>query len=125
MRNLPPPAVASKTPLAKHVQKIVAQDGGPGSNDYFALVQRLISQGWVPPKVGAVGETLEVIIRFRLSRDGRVTDLAIDTASGNGYYDDSARRAVLSAALPEFRPGMTASHLDVRFRFTVGEEQAG
>ncbi|HZS11905.1 MAG TPA: TonB family protein [Nitrospirales bacterium] len=120
-----PPVVASKTPVTKHVQKIVAQDGGPGSNDYFALVQRLISQGWVPPKIGIAGDTFEVIIRFRLSRDGRVSEIAIDTPSGNGYYDDSARRAVLSARLPEFRPGMTASQLDVRFRFTVGETEQG
>jgi TonB family protein len=79
----------------------------------------------VPPKVGAAGDTFEVIIRFRLSRDGRVSDLAIETPSGNGYYDDSARRAVISARLPEFRPEMTASHLDVRFRFTVGETEQG
>jgi TonB family protein len=118
----PPPVVASKPAPVRRVRPVTAQNAGPGSNEYLALVQRLISQGWFPPKVDVATDTMEVILRFRLNRDGRITDVVVEEQSGNDYYDDSARRAVLSAQVPAFRSDMAVPFLDVHFSFSVGQQ---
>ena len=118
------PVVASKVAPARQVRPVLTQDGGPGSDHYLGRVQREISGKWVPVKIESSGTAMQVTLRFRLSRDGKVTGLAVEESSGNGYYDDSAKRAVLSSSLPPFPHEMPAQYLDVHFSFTVGE-QAG
>jgi TonB family protein len=118
------PVVASKVAPARTVRPVLTQDGGPGSDHYLSRVQREISGKWAPVKIEASDTLMQVTLRFRLSRDGKVTGLAVEESSGNGYYDDSAKRAVLSSSLPPFPHEMPVQYLDVHFSFTVGE-QAG
>jgi colicin import membrane protein len=98
-----------------------------GSSLYLAQVQNMISSHWQAPNVGdfAQLEGLQVTVRFRLHRSGKVTDVAIESSSGNEYYDLSGKRAVLSAdPLPPFPKGMREPYLDAHFRFVLGG-QAG
>ncbi len=119
-----PPVQAKAVGLKKPETDIKVPGVTP--NRYLALVQSMISSQWIAPPVDLSGKSLRVVIRFRLDRTGSVSDVVIETSSGNGYYDDAGRRAVLKAGrLPSFPPDMTDAYLDTHFSFTVGEGEAG
>lgn len=120
----PHPSVAMKTKPKTPVAAIQAQGGGPGFNQYLQVVQRKISQLWTPPQVDPNVQSLQVVIKFRLYRNGQVSEVVVEQTSGNEYYDLAGKRAVISARLPEFPDEMTMPYLDAHFSFTVGE-QAG
>lgn len=122
----PPPkmetAVVPKASLRNPVTAIQAPGSGPGFNRYLLLVQRLISNGWIPPQVDPTVQSFQVIVKFRLYRNGSIEDVTIEQTSGNEYYDLAGKRAVLSARLPEFPAEMPEPYLDAHFSFTVGEQ---
>jgi TonB family protein len=120
----PVPSVTSKTSLKNPATAIQAQGMGPGSNPYLQLVQRQISRAWIPPQVDPTAQSFQVVVKFRLLRNGSVRDVVVEQTSGNDYYDMAGRRAVLSAQLPEFPHGMSDAYLDAHFSFMVGD-QAG
>ncbi len=76
--------------------KIQAISSGPGANRYLQIVQQLISRRWEPHQVDPTIDSFQVIVRFRLYRNGSVQDVAVEQTSGNGYLDDAGKRAVLS-----------------------------
>lgn len=115
-------AAVTKASLRNPATTIQAQGSGPGFNRYLLLVQRLISNGWVPPQVDPTIRSFQVIVKFRLYRDGSIKDVSIEQTSGNEYYDLAGKRAVLSARLPEFPAEMSEPYLDAHFSFTVGEQ---
>jgi len=88
---------------------------------YLNVLRTRITDAWDPP-----GESLlanrarQVVVAFRVFRDGRVTDVEVSGASGTPGLDASARRAVQRAQpfppLPEAYPGES---LEVAVRFTV------
>jgi colicin import membrane protein len=107
----------SKTPLTK-----MNVPGSSGSNPYLALVQRAINEKWTAPPVDISGTALTVVIKFRLSRNGMISGVAITQQSGNDYYDLAGRRAVLSVdRLPPFPPDITEQSYDIFYTFAVGE----
>lgn len=122
----PPPnaAVASKPKAAlKPVTAIQAPGVESGLSRYLSLVQTKISEQWVAPPVDMTGRSYQVVIKFRLHRSGRISDVEIERVSGNGYYDDAGKRAVLSVGpLPPFPPFVTEETLETHFSFTVGVE---
>jgi hypothetical protein len=120
----PAPAVAIKTSLRNPATAIQARGGGPGFNPYLSRVQRIISQGWTAPPVDPTVQYFQVVVKFRLLRNGSVRDVVVEQTSGNEYYDMAGTRAVLSSQLPQFPESMTDAYLDAHFSFTVGE-QAG
>ncbi|WP_447977589.1 energy transducer TonB [Candidatus Nitrospira bockiana] len=122
-RLLPPePQVAAKPPATKGPVTSLQLPGVNAGNPYLALVQKRISNQWVAPQVESAGRALQVVIRFRLERSGRVSDIAVEQSSGNEYYDLAAKRAVLAAnPLPAFPSDMGQAYLDAHFSFTVGE----
>ncbi len=92
---------------------------------YLALVQSKIRALWVAPPVDVTGRSFQVVIRFRLHRNGSISNVVVEETSGNGYYDDAGKRAVQAAdPLPEFPESMSESALDAHFSFTVAG-QAG
>ncbi|MDE3034809.1 MAG: TonB family protein [Nitrospirota bacterium] len=94
-----------------------------GFNWYLAQVQRQISAQWIAPPVDLTGRMYRVVIKFRLDQSGSVNAVAVETSSGNGYFDDAATRAVLKAdPLPPFPKDLAESSLDAHFSFVVGEE---
>lgn len=123
-RPQPKAAVASKPkPAAKPVTAIQVSGDESGLGRYLALVQSKISEQWVAPPVDAGNRSYQVVIKFRLYRSGRISDVAVERESGNGYYDDAGKRAVLSVGqLPSFPPYVTEDMLETHFSFTVGEE---
>jgi colicin import membrane protein len=123
-RPQPKTAVASKPkPVAKPVTAIQVSGNESGLSRYLAIVQHKISEQWVAPPVGVADRSYQVVIRFRLHRSGRISDVLIERESGNGYYDDAGKRAVLSVGpLPPFPSYVTEEILETHFSFTVGEE---
>jgi hypothetical protein len=123
-RPQPKAAVASKPkPVAKPVTAIQVSGDESGLSRYLAIVQNKISEQWVAPPVDAENRSYQVVIKFRLHRSGRISDVVVERESGNGYYDDAGRRAVLSVGpLPSFPPYVTEEMLETHFSFTVGEE---
>lgn len=116
------PAIQAKATGAKKPETGI-EVPGVAPNRYLALIQSKISNQWIAPPVDLSGKSLRVVVRFRLDRTGNVSDIVIETSSGNGYYDDAGRRAVLKAGrLPSFPPEMTEPFLDTHFSFAVGEE---
>ena len=123
-RPQPKAAVASKPKTAaKPATKIQVSGDETGLSRYLAIVQAKISEQWVAPPVDAESRSYQVVIKFRLHRSGRISDVAVERESGNGYYDDAGKRAVLSAGqLPPFPAYVTEEILETHFSFTVGEE---
>lgn len=129
---LPPPP--KESPMAAQEsppQQVVAAKpataiqvpGATGFNQYLARVQNKISSQWIAPHVDLTGRTLQVVIKFRLDRSGVVSNVSVETTSGNEYYDVAGTRAVLSAnPLPPFPREMSDANLDAHFSFTVGEQ---
>ena len=121
----PAPQVEARVPSVKAVDTTLKVPGmAPGSNAYLSRVRQRISSFWNAPPVDVTGQTYVVVVQFRLHRDGSVTGVAIERSSGNGYYDDAGRRAVITAVpLPKFPAELTDPYFDAHFTFTVGESQ--
>ncbi len=123
-RPQPKTAVASKPKAApKPVTAIQAPGAESGLGRYLAVVQNKISEQWVAPPVEMAGRSYQVVVKFRLHRSGRISDVEIERPSGNGYYDDAGKRAVLTVGqLPPFPAYVTEEVLETHFSFTLGEE---
>jgi colicin import membrane protein len=115
-----------QTPSSKKLSTLIqASDAVPGSSGYLSRVQDKISKHWMAPPVDLSGQSLVVVIKFRLHRSGTVSDVVVEQPSGNHYYDLVAERAIRSAdPLPAFPGSLSEVYLDTHFTFTVGE-QAG
>jgi hypothetical protein len=123
-RPQPKTAVASKPrPAARPVTKIQVTGDDSGLSRYLAIVQSRISEQWVAPPVDTAAKSYQVVIKFRLHKSGRISDVTVERESGNGYYDDAGKRAVLSVGqLQPFPAYVTEEVLETHFSFTVGEE---
>ena len=120
----PTPQIDAKAPSIKSVDTTLkVSSTSPGSNAYLALVRRKISSMWSAPPVDVTAQVYTAIVRFRLNRDGSVSGVAVEQSSGNGYFDDAAKRAVINAnPLPNFPADLPDSHFDAHFTFMVGEQ---
>ena len=83
---------------------------------YVDQMLSMIQSNWVRP---IVGSGVEATISYRISRDGRVTDVSISQSSGMNSFDLAALRAVqASSPLPPlpraFRDGWLGVHLIFR-----------
>jgi len=98
------------------------QAAGAGTSRYWALVQQKINSRWVAPPVDLTQRFFQVIIRFTMDRSGRVIEVVVERSSGNDYYDNAGRRAVLAAdPLPPFPPEIKERQLNPLIYFSVGE----
>jgi TonB family protein len=93
----------------------------PEGTVYWGRVWSKIDREWIAPQVNIrSGRPLQVVLAFRIERDGGVKNLAIEQSSGNEYYDVAAKRAVLNATpLPPFASDMPEPFYDIQFQFTV------
>jgi len=88
----------------------------PGKHRYLAMVEDKIDHQWVAPPL--VASNPVVVLKFRISRSGEISNIHIDESSGNGHYDSAARRAVHAVnPLPPFPADISDSFFEVRFRF--------
>ena len=95
----------------------------PKGNDYWAKVQALIDGRWLVYRV-KFQRPFQVILAFRVERDGEVTDLSVVRSSGNEYFDRTAERAVGAATpLPPFPANMPNPSYDIQYTFTGPRKQ--
>lgn len=116
-------AEAEKAPvtLQNPSTKIHVSGGSSDSDRYLARVQASISRHWLAPPVDFSGESLVVVVKFRLSRNGGVSRVTVEQTSGNQYYDVAGKRAVLASdPLPPFPRSLRAAFFDTHFTFLVG-----
>lgn len=91
--------------------------------DYYlqALVAK-ISQAWRPPAGLAAGEGASATLRFRITTQGRVSQVEVETSSALPVFDRSAVEAVQRAQpLPPFPPAYRGRWLTVHLRFSLQE----
>lgn len=83
---------------------------------YLQQVRVLIARNWTPQPGLPAGTRAEVY--FRVARDGSITAPVVERSSGNEYFDQSARRAVLvTGHLPPLPLGWAGSDLGIHFGF--------
>ena len=84
------------------------------------MVEDAIDRQWVAPPL--LQTTPTVILKFRISRSGEISNIMIDEGSGNEHYDFAALRAVRAVnPLPAFPPEIEKSYLDLLYRFQKTE----
>jgi TonB family protein len=119
----PPAPAAEEKPLGVSVGvggegAGIAVDAASFPFSYFlAAIERKVSDNWFSAvSEGAKG--LTCIIYFKLMRDGSVSDVRVETSSGNAYFDRAAERAVKSAApFPPLPGAFTDPSLGIHFTF--------
>ncbi len=109
--------------LENPAMSIQAPGAPSGSSRYWALVQHKISSYWVALGVEPTARSLVVMVKFRLHRSGKVSDVVVEEPSGNHYYDLAAKRAVVRAEpLPAFPSSIVKPYIDTHITFEVGEQ---
>lgn len=88
---------------------------------YLNVVRTRLTDAWDPPGDRMIaGRANQVVVRFRIHRDGRVTDMSLDGGSGTPGLDASARRAVdLAKPFPPLPEDYDGESLEVAVRFTA------
>lgn len=85
--------------------------------NYYNKVWKRIKSMWAVPE-DLLDKDLETVLGIRISRDGKILDVWMESTSGNSYFDDTAERAVKKSdplpPLPEKYSGRT---LDIGIRF--------
>jgi TonB family protein len=86
---------------------------------YLAAIRNKIGSRWVPPQeVDARGRPIKTVLYFRVQRDGKISQASVESSSGYAFFDQTAMRALLSAApLPPLPAGYTDNYLGVHFGF--------
>jgi TonB family protein len=84
---------------------------------YLSAIERRVSENWFTSQGGRDGG-ISCVVYFRLSRNGRVGELRIETPSGNPHFDRSALRAIRSAEpFPPLPRAFGESWLGIHFTF--------
>jgi colicin import membrane protein len=89
--------------------------------EYFRKLEQRVRESWVLPEAltGDAGKLMvEVVIV--IEKDGRVSDTRIQKGSGNGYFDESVRRAIRKASplpIPPEKLRGGEDYYEVGFRF--------
>jgi protein TonB len=87
---------------------------------YLRSVQAKITERWA----GKAIPGQQPVATFEISRDGRVSALAIEKPSGNPYYDQAALRAITEAApFPPLPPEFAGPVLRVHLGFNFSAER--
>lgn len=83
---------------------------------YITAMQRKIGTNWFRPQSAATGTA--VVIYFRVSRDGRVSDARVETSSGSSTFDRAALSAVQSSSPFNSLPyGYQGSYIGIHLTF--------
>ncbi len=118
----PLPPVEASVPVVKAPQTTLKTSGSSGTNPFWARVEAIIRGQWEPPPIDVSGSSYTVTVKFRFFRNGTVKEVGIQQTSGNSYFDDAGRRAILKPRqYPQFPAEMTEAYQDVEMVFRVGE----
>jgi len=90
---------------------------------YLNVLRTKIFAAWDPPGERLLsGHRRDVVVRFRIHRDGSITNVRIDDVSGTPGLDTSAQRAIeRGGPYPPLPPAYEEDWLDLGVRFTVTE----
>ena len=87
---------------------------------YLSRVQAKVTERWADKAIPGQ----QPVAVFEISRDGRVSGLAIEKPSGNPYYDQAALRAITEAApFPPLPPEFSGPVLRVHLGFNFSAER--
>jgi hypothetical protein len=118
----PVSAQEAAIPQIKAPQTQLKTSGSSGTNPFWGRVEAIIKRNWEPPPIDVTGTTYSTVIRFRFYRNGTVKEVVVQQQSGNSYFDDAGKRAILKQAqFPVFPADMTDAYQDVEMVFRVGE----
>jgi hypothetical protein len=118
----PAPQQEAAIPQVKAPQTQLKTSGSSGTNPFWGRVESIIKSNWEPPPIDVTGTTYSTVIRFRFYRNGTIKEVMIQEPSGNSYFDDAGKRAILKPRqFPVFPPDMTDAYQDVEMVFRVGE----
>lgn len=93
---------------------------------YLRVLKNKIYENWSPPVVEDATEKLQdVVIQFKILKNGEIVDSRIEKSSGIGFFDQSALRAVILASplppLPEeFEEEFLGVHLGFSYKRSNG-----
>ncbi|MGA2192893.1 MAG: energy transducer TonB [Nitrospirota bacterium] len=86
---------------------------------YLAAIQQKVERNWSPPVMGK-SALPKAVIYFVIGRDGRITDVKIETTSNIVLYDQKALLAVRKAGpFPSLPPGFPGDSLGVHYSFML------
>jgi TonB family protein len=96
----------------------ISFDGGDFPYDAFiARMRQKIAAVWQVP-AGSEGVERFAVVYFRVHRDGHITNVAVEQASGVFLFDQSCQRAVLKAApFPPLPREYADDYVGVHFSF--------
>jgi colicin import membrane protein len=117
----PVPQQEAAIPQVKAPHTQLKTSGSSGTSPFWGRVEAIIKRNWEPPPIDVSGSAYSTVIRFRYYRNGTVKDVAVQQTSGNSYFDDAGKRAILNRQLPMFPSDMTEAYQDVEMVFRVGE----
>ena len=118
----PAPQQEAAIPQVKAPQTQLKTSGASGTNPFWGRVEAIIKSQWEPPPIDVGGQTYNTVVRFRYYRNGMVKDVTVQQTSGNSYFDDAGKRAILKPRqFPMFPSDMTDAYQDVEMVFRVGE----
>lgn len=87
---------------------------------YLQNMENKISGQWTPPGLALHEEGVGAIIRFNVTKEGKIEAIEVEKSSGNNQFDQAAMRAVYAAApLPPLPEGLNEDRLNVHFSFTL------
>ncbi len=93
-----------------------ASEPSDGKNRYLAMVESRIDRQWVAPRLLVSNPV--VVLKFHISRSGKISKILIAESSGHAHYDSAAQRAVQAVnPLPAFPSDVSDSFFDVQYRF--------
>src|SRR6476660_8915693 len=118
----PAPQQEAAIPQVQAPQTQLKTSGSSGTNPFWGRVEAIIKSQWEPPPIDVSGQTYSTVVRFRYYRNGTVKDVTVQQTSGNSYFDDAGKRAILKPRqFPMFPSDMTEGYQDVEMVFRVGE----
>jgi colicin import membrane protein len=89
------------------------------TNQYGALLITRISSYWKIPEMLKRNRNLRIMVALTIRRDGSIADMRIVQKSGDSFFDQSAMKALRSAApMPRFPALITEPSLDFDLDFT-------
>jgi len=88
---------------------------------YAALIADRVARNWRTDELGPnIKQGPEVVVLFQIQRDGSVRNVRVDQSSGILALDNSAQRAILSAApFPPLPTGFERDTAEMEIRFQL------
>lgn len=85
-------------------------------DEYLRIVEETIDLNWLAPSTAM--EQGMVVAKIRIKNNGEVSDITIETSSGDQTFDTSARQAIAqSQPFQPFPPTMQKAFIDIAYRF--------